>query len=385
MKIVMIDPSAFTPPYDHHLCKGLSQVGHDVTLLATDFEYIGWEDEIMYNKLDFFYQWTNRFYSEESRSWHRQLIKGSEHILGMVSLLKKIKQLDPDIIHFQWLPVPILDRLFVNKLKNIAAVVHTVHDTEPYHGATPSRLQVWGARSAPQLFDRIIVHTDDGKDTLVNRGIARSKVSVIPHGPIRYPESSQNTKSKCNSDANNKQTILFFGGIKEYKGVDVLLRSFANLPSELQNQTKLKIAGSPSVEMKSLYSLAARLGIEEYVEWDVRYIPDEEVPMLFESTDLVVFPYRNADQSGALMTALPYGNPIVATDVGGFSKILTDDVHGYLVEPESPESLSTALENVLSNESKQAQMSEAVLDLSENVYSWEKIAEQTIHVYKSAI
>jgi glycosyltransferase involved in cell wall biosynthesis len=385
MKIVMIDPSAFTPPYDHHLCEGLSQIGHNVSLFTTDFEYVGWESENPYRKLDFFYNNTNKIYSKEDRSWHRQAIKGSEHVFNMLSLLIQIKKLDPDIIHFQWLPIPVLDTQFISVLKKFTTVVHTVHDTTPYHGATPSRLQVWGARSVPQLFERVIVHTDNGKDTLVNRGIAKSKVSVIPHGPIRYPESSQNTKNGYLSDTDSKQTILFFGGIKKYKGVDILLRSFASLPSKLQSQTELKIAGSASIEMKSLYSIAARLGIEEHVKWDIRYIPDEEVPMLFESADLVVFPYRNADQSGALMTALPYGKPIVATDVGGFSKILTDDVHGYLVEPESPESLSTALEKVLLDESKQARMSDAVLNLSENVYSWERIAEQTVQVYKTAI
>lgn len=83
------------------------------------------------------------------------------------------------------------------------------------------------------------------------------------------------------------------------------------------------------------------------------------------------------------MTALPYGKPIIASDVGGFSKILTDNLHSYLVEPENPESLSEAIENVLLNESKRVKMSDAVLDLYESVYSWEKIAEQTVRVYNN--
>jgi len=381
----MIDPSAFTPPYDHHLCEGLSQVGHDVTLFTTNFEYVGWEGETTYRKSNLFYNNTNRIYSKENRSWHRKLIKGCEHIYNMYSFLTRMRELNPDVIHFQWLPLPILDSGFVKILNNLATTIYTVHDTTPYHGATPSRLQIWGVRSAPRLFDRVIVHTDDGKDTLVDRGITQSKISVIPHGPIRYPESTQHNGGKHDSRADNKQTILFFGAIKKYKGVDVLLRSFANLSTELQSQTKLKIAGSSSMEVESLYSLAAKLGIKEHIEWDIRYIPDEEVPILFESADMVVFPYRNADQSGALMTALPYGKPIIASDVGGFSKILTDGTHGYLVEPEDPESLSTALESLLSDKSKQAQMSDAVLNLSENVYSWEKIAEQTVKVYDTSI
>jgi glycosyltransferase involved in cell wall biosynthesis len=332
----------------------------------------------------FFYQWTNRFYSEEIQSWHRQLIKGSEHIFGMVSLLKKIKQLDPDVIHFQWLPLPILDRLFINRLKDFAAVVHTVHDTEPYHGATPSRLQVMGIRSVPKVFDELIVHTEDGKNTLIDRGIQDSKISVIPHGPIEYPDTDIELNDSA-SQSGDKKTVLFFGGIKEYKGVDVLLRAFANLPSELHNQTKLKIAGSSSLEIKELQEMASDLGIEQCIDWDIRYIPDEEVPRLFNSAEVVVFPYRNADQSGALMTTLPYGKPIIASNVGGFSEVLDDGIHGHLVEPERPESLSAALEDVLSNESKRTQMGEEVLSLYENAYSWENIANQTVNVYGDAI
>ena len=380
----MIDPSAFTPPYDHHLCTGLSQVGHDVTLFTTNFEYIGWENKIPYDKLEFFYENTNKMYPERDQNWHRQLIKGSEHILDMFRLSRKIKKLNPDVVHFQWLPLPILDGIIVKKIKNIAAVVHTVHDTKPYHGATPSRLQVLGSRSIRKVFDELIVHTEEAKSVLTERGVQNSKISVVPHGPLDYPNVDTETDEPV-SQSDNKQTILFFGVIKEYKGVDVLLRAFAKLTPELQCQTKLKIAGSSSLEINELQELASDLGIEQYIDWDIRYIPDEEVPKLFESAEIVVFPYRNADQSGALMTTLPYGKPIIASNVGGFAEVLSDGTHGRLVEPESSESLSMALEEILSDEYKQVQMGNAVLDLYENTYSWKKIAKQTANVYEDAI
>jgi len=383
MNVAMIDPSAFTPPYDHHLCEGLSQRECDVTLFTTDFEYLNWDSETPYKKTNFFYKYTNQIYSDGTRSWHRKLIKGSEHITNMILFIRQIKQLDPDIIHFQWLPLPIFDKNLAKILKRIAPIVHTVHDTIPYHGASPSRLQKWGIRSAPKVFDKLIVHTKDAKSKLTDREIQESKISVVPHGPIHYPDSDQSDMDESVYESTNEQTILFFGGIKEYKGVDVLLRSFAGLPSELQNGAKLKIAGSASLEISELQELACELEIEDRVDWDIRYVPDEEVPRLFGSADIVVFPYRNADQSGALMTALPYGKPIIASDVGGFSKTLTDGIHGYLVEPENPDSLCAALENTLLNESKRNQMGEAVLRLSDNILSWEQIGMETIQVYKS--
>lgn len=383
MKVAMIDPSAFTPPYDHHLCEGLSKAGCDVTLVTTEFDYVGWKNGTSYQKREAFYSLTNRLYPSADSSWHRQLLKGGEHVADSVLLLRYLKQLDPDVIHFQWLPLPVVDKVFVERLEQIAPVVYTVHDTTPYHGATPSRLQVWGVRSVPKKFDRLIVHTNDAREELTERDISASKISVVPHGVLRYPDSERPTPDSSSGPTNHENVVLFFGGIKEYKGVDVLLRAFSELQPEAQEQTRLKIAGSASTSVDELQQLATELGIETRVDWDIRYLPDDEVPGLFEIADVVVFPYRNADQSGALMTALPYGNPIIASDIGGFSAVLEDGKHGRLVEPEDPGILSAALEDVLSNESKRDRMGEAVRDLATSTYSWHEIAKRTLEVYGS--
>jgi glycosyltransferase involved in cell wall biosynthesis len=383
MKVAMIDPSAFTPPYDHHLCDGLSEAGLDVTLVTTGFNYEGWDNGIPYQKNELFYSLTNRLYPSMDSSWHRQLLKGTEHIKDSLLLVRYLKRLNPDVIHFQWLPLPFVDQLFVERLKRIAPVIHTVHDTTPYHGATPSRFQVWGVRSAPKRFDQLIVHTEDGKDQLQEREIPGSKISVVPHGVLRYPDTETSSANASSRQTDNENVVLFFGSIKKYKGIDVLLHAFSVMKSETRERTTLKIAGSVSMSIDELQELATELGIENRIDWDIRYVPDEEVPSLFETADVVVFPYRNADQSGALMTALPYGTPIVASDVGGFSDVLDDGTHGHLVEPETPDDLSDALEDVLSNESKRNRMGESVRDLATNTYSWGEIAKQTLEVYDS--
>lgn len=380
MKVAMIDPSAFTPPYDHHLCDGLSAVGCNVTLFTTEFEYVGWTGELSYQKREFYYSLTNRLYSDRSSSWHRKVLKGGEHVVNSALLLRELKQLRPDVIHVQWLPLPAVDQFFVERLKEIAPVVHTVHDSTPYHGATPSRLQVLGVESAPKRFDRLIVHTDEAERTLAERGIQESDISVVPHGIIEYPDAKE-TGRNASKKPRDETVVLLFGGIKHYKGIDVLLRAFSELRPSVRNEVVVKIAGSSSISVRELQTLADELGIESHVEWDVRYVPDEEVPELFNSADVVAFPYRNADQSGALMTALPYGKPIVASNLGGFAEVLEEGTHGHLVEPEDTEALSKALEDLLSDETKRRQMGEAVRKLSTTTYSWQKIAEQTLDVY----
>jgi glycosyltransferase involved in cell wall biosynthesis len=381
MKVAMIDPSAFTPPYDHHLCDGLSEAGCDATLVTTDFDYVGWENETSYEKSELFYDITNRLYSSMDSSWHRKVLKGGEHIVDSILLIRYLERLDPDVIHVQWLPLPAVDQFFVERLKHIAPVVYTVHDTTPYHGATPSRLQVWGIQSVPEKFNRLIVHTDEAKEELTERGIAAAKISVVPHGVLRYPGNERSPSEPSSSSTSNENVVLFFGGIKDYKGIDILLRAFSELHTETRERTTLKIAGSSSTSVDDLQELATELGIENRIDWDIRYIPDEIVPQLFETADVVVFPYRNADQSGALMTALPYGKPIIASDVGGFADVLEEGTHGHLVEPNDHSALSEALEDVLTAESKRNRMGEEVRNLATNTYSWQEIAHQTIEIY----
>jgi glycosyltransferase involved in cell wall biosynthesis len=383
MKVAMIDPSAFSPPYDHHLCNALSVSGCEITLLSTDFDYIGWNQDISYVKEEFFYGFTNKWLPETLPARFQKAMKGCEHVYDSMQLLRELERIDPDVIHFQWLALPIIDQFFINRLRRIAPLVHTVHESTPYHGTEGSLIQRIGAESIPRKFDHLIVHTENAKDDLTNRRISPSKISIIPHGILEYPVD--NTKSSPEYSPRNDTVLLLFGGLKEYKGIDVLLKAFSQLSSDVQNDTQLKIAGSASVSIEELQSLASDLGISSHVDWDIRYIPDGELPELLQEADIFTFPYRTANQSGALMTALPYGKPIVASNVGGFSKVLDDEVHGRLVKPGDPTKLACALEEVLTWESKRENMGDAVQDLAENMYSWQRIAKKTLEVYMKVV
>ena len=86
--------------------------------------------------------------------------------------------------------------------------------------------------------------------------------------------------------------------------------------------------------------MARRLGLEECIVWKDHYIPNEEVPALFRSADLVVLPYREATQSGVVPVAYQFEVPVVATDVGGLAEVVRPGETGYLVPPEDPEALA---------------------------------------------
>jgi glycosyltransferase involved in cell wall biosynthesis len=182
-------------------------------------------------------------------------------------------------------------------------------------------------------------------------------------------------------DAREK-VVLFFGSISHYKGLDVLVRAFARLPKERLIRTRLRICGNPQIPLGPIKTLVRESGIEDRVTWDLRYVPDEEIHSIVDEASLVALPYRHVDGSGVLSTVLSYGKPIVATRIGGFGEILSDGIHGRIVEPEDPDALSIALEDVLSDPTRSHAMGEAVKLLAERWPTWEEAAQETIRIYE---
>ena len=382
MRVAIIDPSGFTPPYDHCLATALTRQGVQTVLVTTKISSGPWAQSAAYERWEIFY----RIGSKLGKTKLRTYIKGCEHPFDTQRLVRRLRRWKPDVIHFQWLPVPAVDRFFLPRLRKIAPLVLTVHDTKPFHGASSSRLQLIGLKSAFKRFDHYIVHTQYSRDALMNElMLPKEHVSIIPHGIFAYYRGLINDSegpSKIPRSGGEKR-ILYFGVLKPYKGVDILLEAFARLPARLIKDTVLQIVGYPKVPVKPLQELARRLGIENRVFWDLRFVDEKEVASYFSQADVIALPYRRIDQSGVLMTALAFGKPIVASRVGGFAEVLKDGVHGFLVDPEDVEALAQALARLLADDELRARMGKAVQELAGGELSWESIAEKTIGVYES--
>lgn len=373
----MLDPSAFTPPYDHYLCSGLETQGCDVRLLTTEGNFPKENSERAYTLDRHYYSYTNRLFADGSPEFLRLGVKGTEHVYDTGRLLQKLRATRPDVIHFQWLPLPVVDQLSLPMFRRIAPLVFTVHDSNPFHGAASSRLQLLGADRILSNFDHLVTHTEFTKRKLIDEGIPEERISKVPHGVLPYPPSP------TSMEKNAENRILFFGTLKPYKGIQGLLQAFADLPCELRDETELYIAGRSGMPVAPLQRFAVEMGIGSEVIWDLRYIPDDEIAALFESADVIAFPYREIDQSGALMTALQFGKPIVATEVGGFPEVLNDGMHGRLVSEGDMEEFGEALTEILRDPQRAEAMGSEVRSLAETTYSWKEIATRTIEVYKS--
>lgn len=368
MNIAMIDPSLFTIPYDCELAHALQGLGGEVTLYGRPLR----KGEALSNSI----QMVERFYevSERLPNAMRKPIKGVEHVVDMSLFMARMILTPPLIIHFQWCPLPLLDARAVRILRGVAPVVLTVHDPNPYNG-TNLGLMNSGALTLPTHFDAVIVHSEAGKAQLVRNGVIESKIYVMPHGPLRV------RSAKAVAAPHDKFNILFFGKIKPYKGLDILIAALARLSPELKQKVHLMVVGQPAMNIAELRVLAERSGLS--VTWELRFIADHEIDFWLSQSDLFVFPYRNVDASGVMMSCLKHGKPIIATRIGVFAEILEEDVHGFLIDPgRPPEAFTDAIARIMTDPTLADRMGAAVGRLVERLPRWEDIALSTMKVYR---
>jgi glycosyltransferase involved in cell wall biosynthesis len=179
--------------------------------------------------------------------------------------------------------------------------------------------------------------------------------------------------------------FLLFGKLKPYKGVDLLIEAFAALPAEAKAKAKLLIVGEPLMDLQPLQARASELGIASHIEWDLRFVPQEEIGSVMQRGDVLAFPYRDIDASGVLMSCLPFGKPIIASRLGAFAALLKEGEHGYLVTPNTVIELTAAMAGLLADPQRARAMGQNVLGLVDCLPSWHDIAERTIEVYDRAI
>lgn len=168
--------------------------------------------------------------------------------------------------------------------------------------------------------------------------------------------------------------LLFFGFVRPYKGLDLLIEAIALLPADLD--ARLTVAGEFWHGPEQTMERMAQLGISEKVELVNRYLTEEEVAEYFARADAVVLPYRSATGSGVVAIAHHYEKPVIVTRVGGLPDVVEDGVTGFVVDPESPAALAAAIEALA--ESDLGCMVEAVREFKATELTWEGLADAVL-------
>jgi glycosyltransferase involved in cell wall biosynthesis len=313
MRVVIADPPAFTPAYDHELAAALSRRGADVELVTSRFRFGESPRPDGYRRSEPFYPLSSRLFR---RSRLRLPLKVVEHVPGTAALLRR----RPDVLHLQWLAAPELDRFL---LRPRVPTVFTAHDLLPRR--TARKLGLW--RRLLSRFDRVVVHSERGRETLAELGV---DARVIPH-PV-FPSNPNRS--------DDGRTLLCLGTIRPYKGLGDAIAAAKQI-----DRVRLLIAGDP---LEPVNGYRAQAG--DLAEWRLGYLQPSELERALGEATVALFPYRpELDQSGALLQALGAGVPVVAYDVGGIAEPVERFGAGRVVPPGDVDALAAATRDLLEN------------------------------------
>jgi glycosyltransferase involved in cell wall biosynthesis len=378
MRVHVVDPSAYTPPYDHALCTALARAGAEVKLVTSRFDYGQVAPEEGYERRELFYGLAHRGKAKKRRgppgggprARRGVALKLVEHVPEMLRYRRLARE--ADIAHFQWLTVqPIDGRLLPrhDRASGRPKRVLTAHDVLPRE---PRPGQLIAQQRLYERFDAVVVHSEHGRRRLTRElGIDPSRVHAIPHGAFAHLAQAPAASPPHETD---KPVVLCFGLMRPYKGLDMLVEAWQGIEN-----AELWIAGMPRMDITELQAKAP-----PNVRFDPRFIGDGELPAYFQRADLVVLPYREIDQSGVLFTALAFGKPLLLTDVGGFPEIAATGA-ARTVPTGDPTALHDALAALLTDPAALSEMAARARAAAAGRYSWEQIAEAHLRLYEQLL
>jgi glycosyltransferase involved in cell wall biosynthesis len=313
------------------------------------------------------------------------LVRKVEAAVDAARVAAVVRRLQPDVVHLHSTNasaiayVTLLERLGVPVV--VTAHVVTAHERNAMKDALSRRIHAAG--------DLVIAHSAFDRGRLVEEfAVDPSRVAVVPHGEYGFfgneaPPADRVSARRAMGLATDDEVALFFGYIREYKGLDVLLDAWPAVTA-VRPRARLVIAGDPARLAPSrrteLEGWARRVGAIARFQ----YVPFEDVVRYFAAADLLVMPYRHVSQSGVLFLALAAGLPVVATHVGGLPELLRDGEHALLVPPESPVALAGAIARALGDAALRDRLSRAGRRLADD-HSWPSIAERTEALYRGVL
>ncbi len=289
-----------------------------------------------------------------------------------VDLLRRVRAFEPDVVHLQhghlWFNgfLPLLRRY---------PLVLTVHDARHHVGdrvsqKTPQAVMDFGFRRA----SRLIVHASKLKQILVNEcGIRAEIVEVIPHISLGTATNPAPTREQ-------PPTVLFYGRIWEYKGLEYLIRAEPLIAAEVPN-ARFVIAGEGED-----FARYRRMMVhpERYTVYN-EYVSEERSAELFRQASVVALPYIEASQSGVIPLAYTHMKPVVATTVGGLPEMIDDGRTGYLVPPRDERALAGAIVRLLRDTALARQMGLAGKQKLDAECAPAVVAKATLAVYQRAL
>ena len=384
MKVIFIGtlpPIIGLSPYCLHLSNALSK--------KVDLKFLGFKE----------FSHESESFARESKideTFYRDVLKQikTQNTLSWYNPFSGVNagiNLEADVLHVQWwisslifiyLPIVVLAKL--KKIK----IVLSVHNILPHE---QSKINLTLDRFANRLIfpfaDGFIVHNQRNKRKLAEvYNLDEKNIFVITHGVFNLIKqrviSSQDARKHLHLPL-DKKIVLFFGYIRKYKGVDVLIKAFGLIQKQMKD-VFLLIVGQPFVETWDKYEeLMNENNLENCSAVELGFVPESEIGYYFSAADVVVLPYTYLDTHGGVgALTLPFKKPLLVSDVGGLQEYIKDK--RALVKPNNVQDLYEKLMHVLKDKKLFTKLSKDSEDLSKEL-SWDIIADQTVEAYRNLL
>lgn len=361
--------------YDFSLCRSIVKAGSRVTLYTCDKTKVtgneGFPVKLCYRGI-----------YGDSKAWRR----GVRYVIGSLRALPGARLTGHRVAHFHFFHVGLLELFNVLLARLIGLkVVITAHDVEAFKdGLSVPLFNRWVYRQA----NRVIAHSQVAKHELINElGVADRKIDVVLHGNYLEdlpPAPSRDVAREHFGFAADQRILLFFGQIKDVKGLDVLLKGFA-LARQSDKSLHLLIGGRVwKTDFSKYAALIDRHGLAPYCSLHIRYIKDAEVPYFYRCADLVVLPYLRIYQSGVVLQAMSYGSPVLVSDIAGMLEAVDDESTGFVFRSQDPEHLAQRIGSVFAVPGHSEDVAQAGLRMVTVRNDWSLLGEQSLDCYRRA-
>ncbi|MGM0483058.1 MAG: glycosyltransferase [Candidatus Krumholzibacteriota bacterium] len=254
-----------------------------------------------------------------------------------------IARFNPDLTIVQWWHpyfAPAISKICsILRILRKGKIIFICHNVVPHERSGPDRLL---SKLAFLTGNGFIVQSERDRKDLIS---LRKSAEVVTHPHPIYDffkrDKISRESARCELGINNANLLLFFGYIRPYKGLEYLLRAMPRIVEG--SDTHLMVVGEFYEEKEPYLDLVSSPGISDRVTFVDRYVDNDEVEKFFIASDLVVLPYVSATQSGIAQIALAFDRPVIVTAVGGLPEVVAEGKTGFIVPPEDPEEVASAV------------------------------------------
>jgi glycosyltransferase involved in cell wall biosynthesis len=362
--------------YDLALCRSIVKAGGEATLYTCDETNVSGSEGFAVRR-------PYRGIYGRRKAWWR----GLRYLLGSLWALPAARLSGHRVAHFHFFQVGAKEWFNVLLARALGLrVVVTAHDVEAFKEGLSTPLLM---RAAYRLAHRVIAHSRVAQRELVQQlGIAEDKLDLIAHGNYvdKVPTAITREMAKAHFGLSvDKRVLLFFGQIKDVKGLDVLLRGFA-LAREKDPSLHLLIGGrvwktdfAPYAELIEHHALAPHCTLH------IRYIDDAEVPFFYLSADLVVLPYLRIYQSGVVLEAMSHGSAVLVSDIPGMLEAVDDERTGFVFRSRDAAHLAQRIAEIFAAPGRSTDVARAGLRAVTERNDWTRLGEQAVACYQRAL